>query len=526
MRRLSTQIFAGQVAILVATALVGFALFAREERIQLDSQYEQRATSIAETVAADSEVGQCLAPGARPCGDEIQQFAERVMATSGAAYVVVIDMHQVRHSHPDTALIGQKVAEPIVTSPTVDIDPGSVGRSANGRVPIYWPNAKTQVGEVSAGILESRVSTALWAVLPDYAAWFAVALLIGGGASWLLARRLKKRTFGLELDEIAKLLQEREALLHGIREGMIAFDRAGRITMVNDEARRLLGLGGTGVGSWIEDIVAPGRLRDVLSGAIDGKDEVVLTDDYCLTVNRMPVVLAGQPHGSVVTLRDRTELSGLLRELDSVKGLTDALRAQQHEFANRMHTVAGLIELGESGEALSYLKDLSGAEAEFAESLRARIASPLIVGLILAKSAVATERGIELELTEDSWLGDVPAKSQALTTILGNLIDNAFDAVGGVHGPARAPGRVTVSLLEDEDRIRVEVADNGPGIAAEDMESVFVDGFSTKPDSGTLRRGLGLALVHRLVQRLGGRIEVAPGPGAVFQVSLPAEVLV
>jgi two-component system CitB family sensor kinase len=528
MRRLSTQIFAGQVAILVATILVGFVLFANEESSQLDLQYQERALSIAQTVAADTEVSQCLMPGAKPCGDQIQQIAEHVMATTHASYVVVVDMNQVRHSHPDPALIGMKVTEPIVTTPVTDMDPGSLGSSANGKAPLYAVdgNVTTQVGEVSVGILASSVSTALWNVLPSYGIWFAVALLIGGGASWLLASRLKKRTFGLELDEIAKLLQEREALLHGIREGMIAFDRAGRITMVNDEARRLLELGHTGVGSWIEDIVAPGRLRDVLSGAIDGKDEVVLTDDYFLTVNRMPVVLAGQPHGSVVTLRDRTELSGLLRELDSVKGLTDALRAQQHEFANRMHTVAGLIELGESGEALSYLKDLSGAEAEFAESLRARVASPLIVGLILAKSAVAAERGIKLELTGDSWLGDVPAKSQALTTILGNLIDNAFDAVGGARGPAQGPGRVTVSLLEDEDRIRVEVADNGPGIAAEDLEFVFVDGFSTKPDSGTLRRGLGLALVHRLVLRLGGRIEVAPGPGAVFRVSLPAEVLV
>ncbi len=193
------------------------------------------------------------------------------MATSGAAYVVVIDMHQVRHSHPDTALIGQKVTEPIVKSPTVDIDPGSVGRSANGRVRSTGRMRRRMVGEVSAGILESRVSTALWAVLPDYAAWFAVALLIGGGASWLLARRLKKRTFGLELDEIAKLLQEREALLHGIREGVLAFDRAGRITMVNDEAR-LLDFGGTGVGGWLEDLVHAGPAAATsFSGAADGK---------------------------------------------------------------------------------------------------------------------------------------------------------------------------------------------------------------------------------------------------------------
>ena len=526
MRKLSSQIFVGQVAILVATVLVGFVLFARGERAQLDQQYEQQAVSIAESVASVDQVGSCLEPGTRPCGDQVQQIAERVTRDTKAAYVVVIDMNQVRHSHPDPSLIGEMVSEPIVTKDGqthTGIDDGVVGRSASGKAPLYAPDG-TMVGEVSVGILESRVSTALWSLLPEYAVWFSTALVIGAFASWLLARRLKRRTFGLELDEIAKLLLEREAVLHGIREGMIAFDRAGRITLVNDEARRLLSTGATGVGSWIEDVVPPGRLRDVLSGAINGKDEVVLTDEYCLTVNRMPVALAGRPHGSVVTLRDRTELAGLLRELDSVKGLTDALRAQQHEFSNRMHTVAGLLELGEADEALCYLTDLGGAQAEFAESLRSRIASPLIVGLILAKATVAAERGIELVVSDESWMGTAPAKSQALTTILGNLIDNAFDAVGGVRIASHGPGQVTLLLVEDGGRIRVEVTDNGPGIPAEDLGSVFLDGFSTKPASGSLRRGLGLALVHRLVQRLGGTIEASVGPGAVFTVSLPAEV--
>ncbi len=528
MRRLSSQIFVGQVAILVATVLVGFVLFAREERTQLDWQAGQQAVSIAETTADIDAVGACLEAAAPPCGDEEQRIAERVTQSTGAAYVVVIDMNRVRHSHPNPALIGKQVSEPVVAEDGkvhVVTDDGSLGRSADALVPLYAPDG-TLVGEVSVGILESKISTTLWRVLPPYVLWFALALVMGAFASWLLSRRLRRRTFGLELDEIAKLLLEREAVLHGIREGMIAFDRAGRITMVNDEARRLLELGSNGVGSWIEDVVAPGRLREVLSGAIDGRDEVVLTDAYCLTVNRMPVVLGGRLHGSVVTLRDRTELAGLLRELDSVRGLTDALRAQQHEFSNRMHIVAGLLELGEAEEALHYLTDLSLAQTEVAERLRARIGAPLIVGLLLAKATVAAERGIELEVADESWLGEVPGKTQALTTILGNLIDNALDAVGSRGYPADRPGRVRVLLVEDRGRITIEVADNGPGIAAEDVDAVFLDGFSTKPQSGSLRRGLGLALVHRIVQRLGGTISVSVGPGATFEVGIPAEVAV
>jgi two-component system CitB family sensor kinase len=429
-------------------------------------------------------------------------------------------MDRVRHSHPIPRLIGKKVAEPIATAdgePHTGIDHGATGPSANGKAPMYAVDGR-MIGEVSVGMKESSVSSALWHELPTYAGWFAVALAIGAGASWLLARRLKRRTFGLELDEIARLLQEREATLHGIREGVIAFDEAGRVSVVNDEAQRLLGGASIPIGGRIGDLLPPGRLRDVLAGTVTGQDQVVLTDDYCLTVNRMPVVLAGQPHGAVATLRDRTEMSGLLRELDGVRSLTDALRAQQHEFSNQLHAVTGLLELGQADEALGFLTELRIGAAEFAESLRARIGSPLIVGLLLGKAAEASERGITFELSEDSWLSDSPQKPQALTTILGNLIDNALESLSGTG----CSGRVSVSIVEDDGAISLSVADNGPGIAPGSAQSIFQDGYTTKSGDGLLRRGLGLALVHRLVQRLNGTISVSEGPAPVFAVQLPA----
>jgi two-component system CitB family sensor kinase len=519
MRKLSSQLFAAQLAILVVTVLVGFVLFVHEQRAQLDRQYEQRSVAIAQAVADNPDIQACLGGPRSLCTVPIQTVATHIQRDTGARYVVVIDMNRVRHSHPFPWLIGKKVEEPIVTvdgKPHVRIDHGLTSPSANGRVPMYGLDGR-MIGEVSVGIRESSVSHALWRVLPAYAAWFAIALAVGALASWLLARRLKRRTFGLELDEIAQLLQEREATLHGIREGMVAFDHSGRVTMVNDEARRLLGLGSAPVGGRLDDLVPPGRLRDVLSGQVHGQDEVVLTDDFALTVNRMPIVLGGRPHGAVVTLRDRTEMSGLLRELDGVRSLTDSLRAQQHEFTNRMHTVAGLLELGHREEALGYLTETSAGAAEFADSLRARIASPLIVGLLLGKAAEASERGLRLRITDDTWLGEAPERVQALTTILGNLIDNAFEALAGAAGQ----GEVVVAVIEDEDAISVRVADNGPGIPPGAAEEVFVDGYTTKQPRGSLRRGLGLALVHRLVQRLHGTIEVSDGPGAVFTVHLP-----
>lgn len=525
MRKLSTQILAGQVVIVVITVAVGFALFVRGERANLDNAYERRAGSIASSVAQIPDIRRCMEDSAGCAPNTIQNISMRVAHATGASYVVVIDMDRIRHSHPITALIGQQVAEPIATMDGqvhYTVDSGRTGRSANGKAPLYGPDG-TMAGEVSVGLRESSVTAALLHELPLMAVWFGCALLAGLLVSIFLAARMKRRTFGLELDEIALLFQEREAVLHGIREGMVALDKRDRVVVMNDEARRLADLGSVALGDRLEDVLPPGRLRDVLTGTIAGKDQVILTDDFCLTVNRMPVMLAGKPNGAVITLRDRTELAGLLRELDTVQGLTDALRAQQHEFSNRMHTVAGLLELGEHEEAVRYLTDLTGAEAAMAESLRERIASPLVVGLLLAKSTIAAERGIDLEVTSESWLGEIPLREQAVTTILGNLIDNALDALSGDgFEPGRA-GRVEVAIVEDHDAIRISVVDNGPGLPSGAAATVFIDGFTTKPGRGDVHRGLGLALVHRIVQRLGGEISATEGPGAEFAVRLPKE---
>jgi two-component system CitB family sensor kinase len=197
--------------------------------------------------------------------------------------------------------------------------------------------------------------------------------------------------------------------------------------------------------------------------------------------------------------------------------MTDALRAQQHEFANRMHTVAGLLELGRSDEAMAFLIETSGAVDGFAESVGARIADPVVAALIVAKATVAAERAVTLLLTEDSALTDRPADAQAVVTILGNLVDNAIEAAS--RGPA--PAHVTVRLRQVGDELTIRVSDTGPGIPPGAASSIFRAGFSTKQDIAGVGRGIGLALVHQVATRLGGRITVTDGPGPVFTVVLP-----
>ncbi|MEV3906600.1 sensor histidine kinase [Streptomyces canus] len=517
--RLSARILASQLAILALTGVIGFVLFAFAQRGEIDRAYEQRALDIAQTTAAEPQIKQAVEYGGG--GDIVQRVAERIRKASGASYVVVIDLHGIRHSHPDAALIGEPVGDPIVVldgRTHVGSDQGATGRSANGKAPLYGPSGKL-VGEVSAGIPERDVLGELWRELPTFGLYAAIAVALGSAAAFLLARRLKRSTFGLELEEIAGLLQDREAMLHGIREGVIAFDPDGRITVVNDEARDLIGLG-TALGSRLEEVLPDGRLRRALDGTLTGTDLNVLTDDHCLVVNRMPVTLHGRELGAVVTVRDRTELVGLLRELDSVRGLTDALRAQQHEFTNRMHTVAGLLDIGDHDAAYEYAVESAGADQALTESVRERIGNALLVGLIVAKTTVAAERGVRMVLSEDSALGEDPPHLRRLLTIVGNLLDNAIDAAA--DGPPPTGGReVELSLIEAVDLVMVRVADSGPGIPSGAAESIFEDGWSTRPDRGTARRGLGLALVHRLTQRHGGTITVSEGPGAVFTVMLP-----
>jgi two-component system CitB family sensor kinase len=271
------------------------------------------------------------------------------------------------------------------------------------------------------------------------------------------------------------------------------------------------------VGRSVGEIFPEGRLRDLLTGATGETDEVVLLDDRCLVVNRMEVSHGGASLGGVVTLRDRTELEDALRQLDEVRVLTDALRAQQHEFSNRMHALTGLLELGHHEEAMSYLTDINAASVGLAASLQARISSPIIVALLVAKTTVAFERGVTLTVAETSDVVVPDQQARDWVSILGNLIDNAIDAASDA-GP---DGAVTVRFRRDESHNLIEVADNGPGIPSAALPSIFIDGYSTKTPLSGARRGLGLALVRQLSEKLGGTVTARGDSGAVFTVVLP-----
>jgi two-component system, CitB family, sensor kinase len=516
--RLSRQILLLQLAIIVLTLGAGVTVSILQARKQLDRQSGRQSLAIARTVAQIPEIRHAVVqPRPSPV---VQAIAERIRERTGASFVVVANDKGIRYSHPDREKIGQ----PLSTDPSevllgreyVGVQTGSLGTSVRGKVPIRDASGRV-IGLVSVGLLERRVSAQLRADLPVILIPALIGLALGALGSLLLARRIKRQTFGLEPPEMATLLEQREAVLHGIREGTVATDWAGRVTLVNDEAERLLSIDDSALGRPLSEILRPGHTRDVLTGAVDASDEMVLVDDRVLVANRMPVTVRGRSVGAVITLRDRTELEKLLRELHDVRSLADALRAQEHEFSHRLHVVAGLIELGRNDEALRYVNHSSLVHQGLVASVVESIGEPTVAALLLGKAAIASERGIELRLTDDTLLPEDSQAPRELVTVIGNLIDNALDSVASAGG-----GWIAVTIRDEDEGVLVRVHDSGPGVDPRLVEEIFRDGFTTKAATGTGRRGLGLALVSQTVHRRpGGYVNVTNEGGALFTAFVP-----
>jgi two-component system, CitB family, sensor kinase len=371
---------------------------------------------------------------------------------------------------------------------------------------------------VSVGFRVELVASQVASALPGLAAYLLTVLALGVLAALGLSRRLKRQTFGLELREIAALLQEREAMLHGIREGVLGYDQNERIVLANDFARQLLDLPADFVGRPLRQILPPGRLADVVTGKVEGSDLLVLRGDRVLVANRMPIRHEHRHHlGWVVTFQDRTESEALKRQLDDAIGLTETLRAQSHEFANRLHTLVGLVELGRYGEAIQFVTDVSAARADLTERLQASIHDAKLVALILAKVSLADERDVRLRVMDDSHVGAPVSDVSEVLTVVGNLIDNAIDAAA----QAPKPRWVELTIVPAEHDRLVRVRDSGPGVPHDMREAIFMDGVTTKSSATGARRGLGLALVRQVVEGRGGMISLGHDGGAVFTAVLP-----
>ena len=513
------------VLLAAAVAVVGVLWFVHHQRV-VQEDGADRAMTMAQSAAAMPAVREGLQ--AEDPAEQLAPMAEAMREASGFEYIVVADQEGIRHSHPVESAIGQ----PTTTDPSAVLagelwtaeERGPAGLTLRARAPVAAQDGEV-IGYVSVGILTSELDDVIAAALPVILGTLATALLLGAVGAYVISRRIRSRTHGLEPQEITELLDSREALLYAISEGVVAVDHGGRIVLANAAARELLGLAEEDLGRRPEQSGLPAEVHPLLAGAGPAGDELLALGDRMLVCSRRPVQLREAEGGAVITLRDQTALTQLTGELDGARTVTRGLRAQRHEFANRIHTVAGMLELGAVERAREYLNELSAATIRANAEVSERIGDVTLGALILAKSVQASEQGTSFEVSPMSLVGEVEGRLRDdLLLIVGNLVDNALEATGDGHWVelmVRRHGVAGQDASEGRELIEVRVTDSGPGVAPEELEQIFAAGYSTKGIPGSDRRGLGLALVRQACRRWGGAVEVETEERTVFTAHIP-----
>lgn len=545
--RFSTQTLLLQLGVVLLVVLLSAAVHAWLTYDRIGSEAENQALTLARTVASDPSVrADVLAiseqagtpPPSELAAGPLMAAAEAARMRTGALFVVITDETGLRLAHPDPARLGEKVStdpsEALAGQELTTRNTGTLGPSAGAKVPVYAPGTDTVVGEVSVGYSMETVGQSVQRDIGPVGLTAAGALLAGGLASLLLRRRLQRLTLGLEPEEISTLVHDQVAVLQGVDDGVIGVSADGRISVFNAAAQRLLGqpdLAGT---LWT-DAPVPGQLKSLTLPDAEEADAIELVaGGRVLVASARKALHRDEDLGWVVMLRDRTELQQLTRQLDAVGTMSTALRAQRHEFANQLHTIAGFMSIGQHRQARDYLARLAATgPLKFPVDQAELLQDPYLQAFVGAKGVEADERGVTLRIGPETLVRGQVTEPQDVTTVLGNLIDNAVNAAVAGSSPDRW---VELEVLDepgdDGGTLHIVVADSGDGLGSTtDPEAVFAEGFTTAA-SGTPApgraggHGLGLALARQLARRRGGDVKVLErgsegGPGAVFMASLP-----
>jgi two-component system, CitB family, sensor kinase len=541
--RLATQVLLLQLVIVTLTLVIAFGLYAAFNRQRLDIQYGVHALDIARVVASsptvlnniarydDAPVTPSPALVDQLAEGPIQGVASRVEARTHVLFVVVANTRGIRLASPRRDELGLHVradiTPPLAGHEETSHDSTVFGQAIVARVPVIEPGSNRVLGVVIVGISTKAFDVQFSKNLRVMAAIGGVLLLIAVTGSAVLARRWRGMTLGLRPGEITELVRTQAAVLQGIGEGVLATDTAWKTTFVNDEACRLLQIDNE-PGRRIDEIGLTPRVLDVFKAA-DSTPTLATVEERIVVVSARQVSRDGRELGTVLVARDRTDVESLTRQLDAVQVMSTVLRAQRHEFANRLHLLNGLLHGGHVDEGLEYLEELLGT-GPLGSALPGidAIRDAYLQAFLAAKAAAAREAGVTLKIGENTWVSGRLVLPVDVTTVVGNLLDNAIDAARLGSNEAK---EVEVELLQDGSTLHVTVADSGDGVAPDFVEDLFTEGRTTKPDSGIPGgRGIGLALSRQISRSLGGDLWLAsPGSprtglrlsGAEFIARLP-----
>ncbi|MEJ6548838.1 sensor histidine kinase [Corynebacterium sp. USCH3] len=550
--RFSTKVLLLQLLTVVAVVAVCSGIFAWLSVGRLKQEAMSSAVSIARSVAEDPQVRSGVATGDPDRG--LVDLAAGVETRTGALFVVITDADGIRLAHPDPARIGHRVStdhEAALRGDEVMAwETGTLGPSARAKVPVYAPDDSARnvadsapVGEVSVGFRRASVFDDLPLVLVGVGAAGATALVIGVVASVLMRRRWERLTLGLQPEDLVQLVRHQSAVLDGVEEGVLSVNPDGGVEVFNEVASRLLDLGsvasvgsvgGDGARPSLGELGLPSRVvvalrelerRESPYGAGVSFDNVVV-GGRVLYVDARPVTRAGRHLGTVIVVRDRTDLAALSRRLGTVQAMGSTLRVQRHEFANRIHAASGLIDAGRVDDARAFLRDMADrGPVDFPLRGAELLGEPFLQSFLGGKAMEAGERGVALRVGEETLVLDVidaPGAVEDVATVLGNLVDNAVTAALSVDVPEDGADRwAEVTAMQDGASLTLVVADSGAG-----LDSGRAHG-ADPGDDAVHGHGIGLTLSRELVARRGGALWLidrgggAPGHGAVFGVRLP-----
>jgi len=472
-----------------------------------------RALGISRLVASVPQVVSAAGLGRQD--PAMNAYVNRLRAQVEADYIVVGDARGIRLAHPRADRLGKPMEGgdnglPLSGREIVNVATGSLGPAVCGKVPIF--SGGRVVGVVSTGYLMPNIDLLAGRVARAILPWFLFTLGLGTLGALFIARLLKRQILNLEPEQIASLVGEHQGVLAALRDGVIAVDAAGRVTLANSQAADLL----TGADERLppEGLPAPlARLWPELAAVAVPSS----LRNLGLQLHGLPVIVNIEPlpgGGFVATFRDRAEVMRLAEELTQVRGFVDVLRAQTHEHLNRMHTISGLLQLGRPDEAIKVVREEVRRDTDFRELLRG-IQVPRLAALLTGKRDRAAELGLNFTVEVGSELSPRwESAGEALITAAGNLIENAFEALRQGGGG----GQVTLSVGEDPEGLQLEVTDDGPGVP----EALLPTLFEQRSSSRGAGRGYGLSNVTTRVAALGGTLRyLRRGPLTVFQVNLP-----
>ncbi len=513
-------------AVLIAAVLTALGLFFYQLMAEsLEDQMGERALSMSRSVAEMPEI-QAEIGGGNPDAAVVQNYISPIHEASEAEFIVVGDREEIRYSHPDPDRLGERMVGEDneralqLGESYISHAEGSLGPSIRGKTPLYYENEI--VGVVSVGFLMEDVRS----VVDDYRNELLLTLLfiLGAGiiGAWLLSRYIKRRLFQLEPEEISFLLLQKETMLQSAYEGIIAVNREGRITLMNQAAQKLIKDEIKDTDEWIgrpvQEVLPHSRLPEVLEQGTAQYDEELVIGSHIVLVNRVPMYDGEKLIGAVSTFRNKTEIEKLTNELTRVREYAEGLRAQTHEFSNKLHTISGLLQLGEVKQAMQYIQKESVNQKNWIRQLIHNVKDPMLSAILLGKLNLAHENGVKLEVDESSHLSEElsPEVRQALITAVGNVIDNAIEAMQDLPRGERI---IEVFFSDAGKDILVEIEDVGPGIPEAVQESLFQQGTSTKGENG---HGFGLALSKAQVEAAGGTIFLEQMPeGTCFVITIP-----